>query len=120
MQPRYWSINSVKVYQLVDFVEVNSTPGIVPASQTAVAASLTSALPQSSVLAPGMGVATTSSAMPSVASQKARVGTFDFVNCAASSSNNANIVQVDDSPTMTIESCVSSCRRYLYAGVSDS
>lgn len=111
---RYWSINSVKVYQLV------GTPST-PSSST----TLTSAVPQSSVFGPGMGTnsstrTTAPAAAATQAANLASVGTFTFLGCASSSSSFSTFTQVDNSINMSVDRCTSECANFNYAGIFNS
>lgn len=154
---RYWSVNSVKVYQLVASTSSSSSTAAAsgPAATSssihfsdpmASSTSLISVVPQSSVLAPGMGNSTVATVRPDAtssvpyaiatpsdvsstgstptlsiaagpSSDPEIVGAFKYVGCVGSRSGYSSFVQVDDSANMTLKLCTTECANYSYAGV---
>ncbi|RDW91925.1 hypothetical protein BP5796_01319 [Coleophoma crateriformis] len=138
-QTAYWTINSVKVYQLV---AAPSSPGNLgtPVYTNATAsaahfantvspepASLTSVTPFPSLLIPGMGAsnpeASTSAGSLIFPAQTVSTGpvpyiidTFFYLGCVGSVSGFSTFTQVSQSSDMTPALCVSSCNKHVYAG----
>ena len=135
----YWSVNSVKVYQL----PASSTSSSSSSSST----SLSSVAPASSVLDPGMGnttTASTSSAAISVPSSTTApyavasttsaaagsspnssgtssnnpsvIGTYEYYGCYGSQGNFSSFNLVANSSSMSNDQCVALCAGSTYAG----
>jgi hypothetical protein len=122
---RFWKVNSVKVYQ---DVAVSTSTGVPTATTTT--APLISVTPQSSVLGVGMGGTTRNGTTTSApyaagtiasaaasATNPSTVGNFKYFGCAGSSSGFSTFVQVENSPSMSIERCTAACGGYNYAGI---
>jgi len=141
----YWAINSVKVYKQPEIEIVSSTQVTTPITSTTpitkgsaifspttsvpILPTLSDVIPQSFVLAPGMGGSTSISysgaqAIPSnptsapyvIPTDPAQAGTFKFLGCASSTSAFAGFTQVKASPLMTVDRCTASCGSYAFAG----
>ncbi|KAA6410314.1 MAG: putative endo-1,3(4)-beta-glucanase [Lasallia pustulata] len=153
-QDAYWSINSVKVYKLAlpsnsstsssSFRASITSSGVHFSNTMASSTSLSSMVPQSSVLVPGMGNNTAATVTPTSTlssssvtygaavstgsttlststavplSDPMVVGTFRYVACVGSQSSYSAFTRVDDSAMMTLERCTTECASYKYAGV---
>lgn len=126
---RYWSINSVKVYQLVASSPSSSTDQVHFSEPSAPAPSGTQGFvtPASSVLYPGMGgvvssspTAVTTLAIPSIGASGPdpfTISTFVYLGCLSSPSGFSFFEKIAVSTAMTPQLCVASCPSYAYAGI---
>ncbi|KKY17376.1 hypothetical protein UCRPC4_g05620 [Phaeomoniella chlamydospora] len=119
----YWSVNSVKVYQLVSSDSTSSSSS---------SSSITSVAAASSVAAPGMGNTTsvastslspefnsTSSASYAVATatgNPSAIGDYEYYGCYGSSSNFTSFNLIATESSMSNDRCVSLCSGSPFAG----